>query len=626
MSAFSVSGLSSGLDTKTIIDQLMSIESRPKQKLEWNQQLSNTRQNVWKELNTKLGAMKDAADALLKFETWQLGAATPGGTWSAASGDPSRLSAIVNGTPTAGTYNIAVQQMAQAEISRSTGNLGGATAGVRATGTFVKTGGVAVTGTETLTSLRTAANGTTGLATGSKITMDFTVNGAPQSATFTIGTDGTTLAHLRSWAQTQVGNGATATWNAGKLEIQTAPGTNNELSNLQFSATTGAGVALPNFNALAGATSAVKTAATNGGVTSAQTMTVTQGGSSWNISLAAGDQMSDIVNKINSTSGIGVFASIDAGALKIQSNTAGSTSAFTVTSTGSAASMLNFSEVQTAQNAQYTVDGVAYSATSNSGVTNGLPGVTLNFNGTTSTTLTVGQGTPGTTPEKTREDAIVEKVKAFATAYNSVLDFIQQKTQGESKVTSPANKSAGLSLSEYLSGPLARNVQMSGIATQLRSTLSDVVAGMPSGGNMLSDLGITAAFDMKNTGAKGKLTVDDAKLRAAIQADPSAVQKLLGQAGGGVGVTSDDGFLRRMSEMAGNMALENPYGAIGSAVNRLTANAKSLQDGIDRAQRSLDMRRSHYEKMYASMETMLGKLQSQGSWLSSQISSMQNSK
>jgi flagellar hook-associated protein 2 len=631
MSTFSVSGLSSGLDTKSIIDQLISIDSRPKTKLQWSQQLATTRQSIWNDLKTRLGAMKTAADALNAVETWQLGAATPGGAWSAVSGDPSRLSATTTGTPTAGTYNIAVQTLAQGEISKSTGNLGAPTTGVRSTGMFQKTGPVAVTGTENLTALRTAANGSTGLTTGSKITMSFTVNGATQNATFVIGTDGTTLTQFKDWVASNVGNGATAMWNAGKLEVTTAPGTNNELSALSFSATTGAGVALANFNSLAGAASSTKVAATNGGVTAPETMTITQGSNSWNVALAVGDQISDIVTKINSVSGIGVIASVSGGALQIQSKTTGTASAFNVTSSGTAAAMLNLAELQTAQDLNYTVDGTAYNNAQNTGVTNGITDVTLNFSAATSTTLTVGQGLPGSTPEKTMEDGIVAKVNAFVSAYNSVLDFINTKTQLESKVTTPADKKNGLSMAEYLQGPMARNYDMQNVSYQLQNQLSNEVSGLPTAGSLLSSIGITSKFASPAAGGSGKLSVDETKLRAAIQADPTAVQNLFGQDSGSASASIGDGFMRRLSKLTGDMTaysstIGGSTGIVGGAINSQAAAIKTLQASIDRASDSLDRKRTYYERMYASMETMLGKLQNQGSWLNSQIMSMQNSR
>ena len=100
MSTFSVGGLASGLDTKTIISQLMSIESQPKTMLQWKQQLWTARKNAWSDLNTRLNTLQTKANALLNPVTWDASASSGSGSTSyvATSADPSRLSASVTGS------------------------------------------------------------------------------------------------------------------------------------------------------------------------------------------------------------------------------------------------------------------------------------------------------------------------------------------------------------------------------------------------------------------------------------------------------------------------------------------------------------------------------------------------
>ena len=54
MSTLSIGGLSTGLDTKSIISQLMSIEAQPQTKMQWKQQLWTARKTAWSDLNTRL--------------------------------------------------------------------------------------------------------------------------------------------------------------------------------------------------------------------------------------------------------------------------------------------------------------------------------------------------------------------------------------------------------------------------------------------------------------------------------------------------------------------------------------------------------------------------------------------
>ena len=482
MSNFSISGLSSGLDTKSIISQLMTIDSKPKLQLQWNQQLVASRKAAWTDLNSKLLTLKNASNALLQADTWdQTKVPSSTNTFSASSGDPSRLAATVTGTPTAGSYNIQVTQLAQGEISRST--------------------------------------------------------------------------------------------------------------------------------------------ATSGTVAAADTLTIGQGASTWNVALAAGDTLADVVQKINATSGIGVAASIDTnGAIKLASTTTGATSAFSISSSGGAAGALGFTEQQSAQNAFYSVDGAFQQSASNYNVTGPIAGVSLNLTGITTTTLTVQQtNASGKTVAQQWEDATVQKVKDFANAYNTILDTVYQKTQAESKVTTPADKKAGLTLSEYLTGPMARNTAFSGVATQLRQQVGDTVSGLPAGASMLVDIGISSAY--ATGAASGKLTVDETKLRAALQADPNSVQSLLGNVGtASTGIAADDGIARRVNELVSS--LQATDGTVGNAIMGAGSEDKRLQNSIDNATSRLEKRQAYYERMYASLEVSLGKMQTQSSWLQGQLAGL----
>ena len=70
MSAFSISGLSSGIDTASLISQLMTVAAQPQAQLK--NQLS-TQQNVltaYQAINTKLTALQAAADAVKQASTW----------------------------------------------------------------------------------------------------------------------------------------------------------------------------------------------------------------------------------------------------------------------------------------------------------------------------------------------------------------------------------------------------------------------------------------------------------------------------------------------------------------------------------------------------------------------------
>lgn len=628
MSTFSVGGLSTGLDTKALIEQLVSIDSRPKMMLEWKSQLWNARKSAWSDLNSRLLNLQTLADGLLKAETWNVAAGGGSGTgpMTGTSGDPSRLSAVVGASATAGSYGIDVLQLARGEISTSSGNLGAPTAGSRATGFWYEAASNVVEGNENITALRSSTGASLGLNTNSTITMNFTVNGVAQSADFKVNTaanggQGTTLTQFAAWVASTIGNGASASWGtgaeAGKLVVTTAPGTTAELDAMSFTAKNAANANLAAFNASVGAGSAVRVAATDGGVATNQTMTITNGSGSWNVALAAGDQKQDIVNKINATSGIGVLASLVGSDIQLRSTGTGVASAFSVSSTGTAAAMLNFVETQSAQDAQYTVNGVAHTSATNNNVGGAIPDVTLNLLGLTSTTLTIaqGSGTPGQTPQDVWVGKTKDKLKEFVKQYNAVLEMVHARTQGESKVVNPKT------LGEYLQGSMARDVGFAQVGFDLRQMSMASVQGMAPGTSMLRDIGINTAFTVGGGGANGQLSIDEDKLDAALRADPAKVQEVLSKAAPGTGIADGDGIVRRISELVTQLRVD---GRVDTALTNASSQIKLIQQNIDRASDRIDRRRTYYERMFSGLETTVGRIQSQGQWLQGQFAQLAN--
>ncbi|MDQ3742679.1 MAG: flagellar filament capping protein FliD [Actinomycetota bacterium] len=104
-SGLRLGGLSSGLDTETIVSQLMAIERQPRARLERKQAAVQARQDALRDIQTKLRTLKSAAQAIASAGTW-----TP--TQNITSSDSARVGARVVGSVTPGTYNVEVQQLA----------------------------------------------------------------------------------------------------------------------------------------------------------------------------------------------------------------------------------------------------------------------------------------------------------------------------------------------------------------------------------------------------------------------------------------------------------------------------------------------------------------------------------
>lgn len=103
---FNVGGLASGLDTNTIISQLMSIEKLPQQRIQQQSALEQQRVTDLNAIVTQLESLSAAAAALSNPSTWTTAS-------TITSSDPTRVTATGSGAP-AGGYTIDVSRLARA--------------------------------------------------------------------------------------------------------------------------------------------------------------------------------------------------------------------------------------------------------------------------------------------------------------------------------------------------------------------------------------------------------------------------------------------------------------------------------------------------------------------------------
>jgi flagellar hook-associated protein 2 len=108
MAGIQMSGLVSGIDTASIISQLMSIEKIPRKKITLDQDSTTKRQSLLQDISTKLTSLKFANDDLKSFLTW-------GDTQTAESADTSKFTVTRTAGAAPGGYDVAVNQLAAAE-------------------------------------------------------------------------------------------------------------------------------------------------------------------------------------------------------------------------------------------------------------------------------------------------------------------------------------------------------------------------------------------------------------------------------------------------------------------------------------------------------------------------------
>lgn len=109
--ASTVDGLVSGLSTSSMISQLMSIEAAPQNRLKTKVSDAQTTVTSYQSVNTKLAAMKTAADDLSQLSTWRSIKPTSSSASVTAAATPG-----VTSTQT-GSLTFDVVQLAKAQVS-----------------------------------------------------------------------------------------------------------------------------------------------------------------------------------------------------------------------------------------------------------------------------------------------------------------------------------------------------------------------------------------------------------------------------------------------------------------------------------------------------------------------------
>lgn len=225
----------------------------------------------------------------------------------------------------------------------------------------------------------------------------------------------------------------------------------------------------------------------------------------------ASDSITAIVNRINAANaGVTAFYDPLTDRLRLTATTTGGTAIALQDVTGNflAATGLAGAAQQLGQNAVFAIEGVNGGApltSSSNTVTGYIPGVTLELKGTSTNpvTVTVAQNTQAT----------LDQVRAFVSAFNAALDAIDTQTAYDSKSKTAA--------------PLAGDASVLQLQRQLRSLVNAAALGVGGSYRSLADLGISTGAVGSKAGTTNRLVLDEAKLSAALAANPQAVQAVL---------------------------------------------------------------------------------------------------
>jgi flagellar hook-associated protein 2 len=334
--------------------------------------------------------------------------------------------------------------------------------------------------------------------------------------------------------------------------------------------------------------------------------------SSFDVNVHAGDNLQTIADSINSSSGTQMFASVVNSKLVLSSQETGAANAISVTSTGggTVASDLGLTQTVSPRDALYTVDGGSQQASATNAVTTIATGLTVTFNGTTTTPASVTVAQAGA-----NQAGVLAALQNFVTVYNQTITSIDDKLN-EAKVPNAATDA------DRAKGDLNGNSSLTSLVGQLREAVGSAFSGAPQVMSALSQAGLSTGdavgtATLNQAAIEGQLTLDTTKLSSALSTDFQNVKNLFTNVTNSFG---SEGVSQRLNGILQQYSGTN--GVLTSQINGESTLIASLNQQKADWDVRLSERQTALQTKYTAMETALSKLQSQGTWLSGQIAKL----
>lgn len=292
------------------------------------------------------------------------------------------------------------------------------------------------------------------------------------------------------------------------------------------------------------------------------------------------------------------------------------------------------------QNAIVTINGVDTERSSNTFTSGGLSITLLE---TTGSYQKNGDGsfvldsngnrifTGETSTINTTKDTnkIYEGLKSFVEAYNKLIGDLNTKIDEEATFREypPLTTAQKKDMSESeiklweekaKTGLLRNDTNISSFLSGMRSVLYTKPDGCDFA---LYQIGIETSSDWKD---KGKLIIDESKLKSMIETNSQDIQELFTNATDGLAVKLNSVIKATANTNSSTPGtLVSQAGVVGKATeitNTFTKQIRSINSKISDLQKKYETERTRYWKMFNSMESALSSLNSQSSWLSQQFS------
>ena len=554
-----LSGLVSGLDWRSLVDQLSNAERIPQTRLRNDQTTLGKQNTAYAAIQTAMASLQTRVQALNSTTLFD--------TRSTSTSDNTLATAAAASGTTIGSYAVNVTQLATSAKVVGTAGMGASLSPSNDVNAITVANAATATpitaGTFTVNGHQVTINATDSLQTVFDTINTATlgeVNVTYDSITDRISLSGTSPIILGS---------ATDTSNF----LQATRLTNNGTANITSSSQLGV---VKQSGALSAANFA--TPVTDGGAGEFRINGVS-------ITYTIADTVSGVVKRINESSA-GVTASYDTvnDRFVLSNKVTGDIGIATEDVSGNflAASGLSVGTLSRGQNLLYTIDGGGQMSSQSNTITetsSGIAGLSINALATGVSTITVGSDTA----------AIKAAINDFVTEYNKVQSIIDSQTA--STTDSKGKVTAGI---------LANEGDADEIASRLRRMMTGEVTGLSAALNQLEDLGIIS------NGADNSIKVNsESKLDKALAENLTTVKNI---------------FANTTNGLAGKMStyLESVIGDVGSLVARQENNTKqsaAIDVQVADLERIVQSNRDRMIQSFIAMETAQSQTNQQLSFL-----------
>ncbi|MBN8433634.1 flagellar filament capping protein FliD [Priestia flexa] len=591
-----IGGLASGMDIDQIVSDLMKAERMPLDKIKQKKQTTEWQRDQYREMNRLLTEFRDSAFNMTLQSTYMVK--------SSSSADESKVTATA--TTSAGNASYTLSNVTMATAAK---NISGAVSGT-----------TKIDPSKSLWSQQSAFSG--GLTWQTKTINQSAITVASDTTKVSLGKGAIEASTLPGQIVVKDKDG-----NETSYSVRTDNATGLGTDQVFVDPATGEmtfGTQLTKDSTVQGfdydqnyVSFAITTHDENG-----KAIEDDQKNGKMNFEFDGTKSLNDVISTINNSK-VGISAFYDSGTDKIMFTRKDTGSLTDASGTGPQMKLegtfltqtlkLDQTNEQSGTDATFEINGLQTTRKSNTFTVSGVS-FTLQDNFTAPVRVNVSNNT----------DKAVESIKDFVTKYNELIATLNGKTTEERyRDYSPLTDAQRESLTDKQaeqweekakSGLLKNDSILSSGLNQMRSNWYSAVSGITGEFKQLTDIGITTSTNYMD---RGKLVINETKLKEALEKDPQSVMDLFSKNGE---MTSEKGIVRRLRESVADTVSKIEQRAGRSTWTNtqfvLGRNLRDMDDQISRFESRLVQVEDRYWRQFTAMEKAIQNSNAQSMQLS----------